>query len=395
MQHELDARIRSLPLAFGVRHFPKGISLLSQISGSERKAMACILLGCLVGKLPAKGIRACRSILDFIYLAQYSTHDDGTLSSMRAALNVWHADRDYFITATVRKDFNIPKFHSLLHYIEAIEFFGTTDNYNTEMFERLHIDFAKNGWRASNRRDEFPQMITWLARQEKISSFATYLAWLESTQKPASLPIEFLNDKTMKPTQLLAATLPFNRLNVYHNFKFEPSSLDPGTGIDETNPEDFQTVTVRPPSEDGMSPARFDTVIARCNSTAGATGLSSTRVGRVKVLFRLPDKFDDSTLTPSEWPKTCLAYVEWFTTFKPRHEENHDMYSVMVPPRRTNGFAHASIIPLTDIRQTCQLFPNFGRDDVNSLWTSDNVLDECRSFFVNNWASLYAYQSIW
>ncbi|KAJ7625429.1 hypothetical protein B0H17DRAFT_996108 [Mycena rosella] len=351
-EDELDARIRSLPLAFGVRHFPKGISLLSQISGSERKAMACILLGCLVGKLPAKGIRACRSILDFIYLAQYSTHDDGTLSSMRAALNVWHADRDYFITATVRKDFSIPKFHSLLHYIEAIEFFGTTDNYNTEMFERLHIDFAKNGWRASNRRDEFPQMITWLARQEKISSFATYLAWLESTRKPASLPIvrtftgqaiqlakkpqsprqllpaiehnhsansfthtlkEFLNDKTMKPTQLLAATLPFNRL------------------------DDFQTVTVRPPSEDGMSPAR-------------------TRVGRVKVLFRLPDKFDDSTLTPSEWPKTCLAYVEWFTTFKPRHEENHDMYSVMVPPRRTNGFAHASIIPLTDIVKRANCF---------------------------------------
>ncbi|KAJ7831837.1 hypothetical protein B0H14DRAFT_3713091, partial [Mycena olivaceomarginata] len=186
---ELDARIRSLPPAFGVRHFQKGISLLSQVSGMERKAMARILLDCLVGKLPTKGIRACRAILDFIYLAQYSTHDDGTLSSMRSALVVYHADRDYFITATVCEDFNIPKFHSLLHYVESIEFFGTTDNYNTEMFERLHIDFAKNGWRASNRRDEFPQMITWLGRQEKISLFSAYLAWLESTRKPAPLPV--------------------------------------------------------------------------------------------------------------------------------------------------------------------------------------------------------------
>jgi hypothetical protein len=68
---ELDARIRVLPPAFGVRHFSKGISPLSQISGSERKAMARILLGCLIGRLPAQGITACRSILDFIYLAQY------------------------------------------------------------------------------------------------------------------------------------------------------------------------------------------------------------------------------------------------------------------------------------------------------------------------------------
>ncbi|KAJ7938111.1 hypothetical protein B0H13DRAFT_2302210 [Mycena leptocephala] len=102
---------------------------------------------------------------------------------MKAALDCWHKNRTYFITAGVRHDFNIPKFHSLLHYIDSIRLFGTTDNYNTEMLERLHIDFAKEGWRASNRRDEFPQMTTWLTRQEKIASFTTYQAWIESTQK--------------------------------------------------------------------------------------------------------------------------------------------------------------------------------------------------------------------
>ncbi|KAJ6605545.1 hypothetical protein DFH09DRAFT_897411 [Mycena vulgaris] len=71
------------------------------------------------------------------------------------------------------------------------------------------------------------------------------------------------------------------------------------------------------------------------------------------------------------------------------------MYSISVPPRRANGIRPASIIPLTDIRQTCQLFPNFGRADVPPKWTTHTVLDECNNFFVNNWASLYAYQSIW
>ncbi|KAJ7896871.1 hypothetical protein B0H13DRAFT_1623692 [Mycena leptocephala] len=399
-EDELDARIRSLPPAFGIQHFDKGISLLSQVSGKERKAMARILLGCLVGKLPAKGIRACRSILDFIYLSQYSTHDEGTLACMREALDEWHANRSYFIDTTVREDFNIPKFHSLLHYVDSIEYFGTTDNYNTEMFERLHIDFAKNGWRASNRRDEFPQMITWLGRQEKISSFATYLAWLESTRAPPRKP-HYLNTKfggtPMAPTELRAATLPFTRLDVYHNFKFEPISIDPSADADEKNGEDFQTVIARPRSADQTTPPRFDTVIIRNTLQAQATGLAGKcmRVGRVKVLFRLPEKLNDNTQAPLHWPKTCLAYVEWFSAFKSMHEDNHDMYAISVSPRRANGFSHASIVSLTDIRQTCQLFPNFGRNDVAPAWTTDNVLDLYNTFFINNWASLYAYQSIW
>ncbi|KAJ7020880.1 hypothetical protein C8F04DRAFT_884566, partial [Mycena alexandri] len=68
-----------------------------------------------------------------------------------------------------------------------------------------------------------------------------------------------------------------------------------------------------------------------------------------------------------------LAYVEWFSAFKPSHEEHHHMYSIAKPPLRADGSMKGSIIALTDIRQTCQLFPNFGRPDVNALWTSDNV----------------------
>src|SRR5271156_4932714 len=125
--------------------------------------MAKILLGCLVRCMPAQGIAAVIALLDFIYLAQYPAHDSVTLGYLRDALDRFHANREYFIITGVRQNFNIPKFHSLLHYVEAIKLFGTTDNYNMEMFERLHIDFTKHGWRASNQRDEFPQMIQWLS----------------------------------------------------------------------------------------------------------------------------------------------------------------------------------------------------------------------------------------
>ncbi|KAI0061563.1 hypothetical protein BV25DRAFT_1870782 [Artomyces pyxidatus] len=158
-KEELDACVRSLPPAFGVRQFKNGISGVSQ---------ARILLACLAGKLAEPVLLATRTILDFIYLAQY----------MKDALDNHLKHRDIFIQLGLRDDFNVPKFHSLLHYVVSIQRFGTTDNCNTEMFERFHIDFAKGGWRASNHRDERPQMILWLTRREKVAMFTDYLDYM-------------------------------------------------------------------------------------------------------------------------------------------------------------------------------------------------------------------------
>jgi hypothetical protein len=62
-------------------------------------------------------------------------------------------------------------------------------------------------------------------------------------------------------------------------------------------------------------------------------------------------------------------------------------------PKRAPG----AIIPISNIRQSCMLFPAFPKDSgrTPSDWTTDNVLDKCSSFFVNNWLSKYSYQSIW
>lgn len=47
----------------------------------------------------------------------------------------------------------------------------------TELPERLHIDYAKTAYRASNRRQFFSQMTTWLRRQEAIHRFNKFLDW--------------------------------------------------------------------------------------------------------------------------------------------------------------------------------------------------------------------------
>ncbi|KAJ3820899.1 hypothetical protein EV361DRAFT_812702 [Lentinula raphanica] len=313
-EDELDDRLRKLPPAPGVRHFAKGISNLAQMSGTERKQIARVLLSCLVGKMDSRGITACRSILHFIELSQYPSHDEDTLDYMKKELDTWLEYRDYFIDQGARKHFNIPKFHSLLHYIDSIRWTGTTDNTNTEAFERLHIEFAKEGWRASNKRDHFPQMVSFISRQEKISSFDFYRLWTEANaedvpnsqedlfqnirEKSSSVllslaknPTEpkkkltaiailhgapgflgtlklFLNDFILKSKRkkadALEGILPFPTLDVWHNFGLVPPRI-----LDE--PEKA-LIKARPLSSKGRC-ARFDTVLVLERDEAQSTAV--------------------------------------------------------------------------------------------------------------------------
>ena len=303
---QLDQRIRCLPPAYGVRHFKNGISALSQISGGERKNMAKILLGCLVGSLPKIALQAITALLDFIYIAQYPAHDSVTLGYLDDALERFHKYRHYFLDVGIRKDFNIPKFHSLLHYADSIRAFGTTDNYNTEMFERLHIDFAKKGWRASNHRDEFPQMIRWLSRQEKINKIESHhrrtagsgilleeppiLARISIPKFPShpDRSIAFILDKHCAPDfeyylklyltkfqgDPLSSrvvdnhSLPFTKVDVFDMFRFHPEKLQ-----DEGEETDMVKAI---PASSKLPNGRFDTVVALVSDTAESTGLQGS-----------------------------------------------------------------------------------------------------------------------
>ncbi|KAJ3848502.1 hypothetical protein EV368DRAFT_86547 [Lentinula lateritia] len=99
------------------------------------------------------------------------------ISTLSQVLQTFHDHKQVFIDLNVRQHFNIPKVHFMCHYVRAIKLFGTCDSYNTETTEQLHIDFAKDAYRASNRKDEYTQMTKWLERQEKIHYHSHYLAW--------------------------------------------------------------------------------------------------------------------------------------------------------------------------------------------------------------------------
>ncbi|KAJ3007938.1 hypothetical protein NUW54_g3348 [Trametes sanguinea] len=193
---EMDARCRRLPPNHSLRQFTKGISSLSRLTGKEHQDISRILLGLIIGlrlpngMSPARLVRATRSLLDFLYLAQYPCHSSKTLKLLDEALLAFHANKAVFSDLQIRENFRLPKLHFLEHYRRCIELYGTTDNYDTQYSERLHIDFTKEAYRASNRKDEFAQMTRWLERKEKILHHQKYVEWcLRQVQSPAlSMP---------------------------------------------------------------------------------------------------------------------------------------------------------------------------------------------------------------
>lgn len=73
------------------------------------------------------------------------------------------------------------------------------------------------------------------------------------------------------------------------------------------------------------------------------------------------------------------------------------MYSVNKPcPLDAAGHLPGDIVPLSTIRQSCQLIPHLGASvEWPEEWKSNTILDACDTFLLNNWSSKYTYQTIW
>ncbi|KAJ7662855.1 hypothetical protein B0H17DRAFT_1185009 [Mycena rosella] len=163
----------------GLRHFKKGISAVSQWTGTKHKEMQRVFMGVLAGAVNAQVLTVVKSLIDFIYYAQFQSHTTRTLDALQYSLDTFHANKSILVTLGIREHFNIPKIHSLQHYVSAIRSLGSADGYNTEAPERLHIDFAKKAYRSSNKRDYTSQMTVWLQRQEAFALRQSYLDWLD------------------------------------------------------------------------------------------------------------------------------------------------------------------------------------------------------------------------
>ncbi|KAG1857811.1 hypothetical protein F4604DRAFT_1882979 [Suillus subluteus] len=152
-EEELDAQFKVMPRYPGLQHFKKGIYMVKQWMGTEHKEMQHVFLGILAGAVPSQVLLVAHTILDFSYYAQLQIHTTESLDCLNNTLSVFHANKNILLELEVCEHFNIPKLHQLSHYVQSISLFGTTDGFNTELLEQLHIDFVKEAYHASNKCD--------------------------------------------------------------------------------------------------------------------------------------------------------------------------------------------------------------------------------------------------
>lgn len=135
----------------------------------------------------------------------------------------------------------------------------------------------------------------------------------------------------------------------------------------------------------------------------GETGL---RIGRVKVIFKLPEQVSAGNGlvidAPVYWPKSHLAYVEWYKNLASSPDPIHGMFTIGKVPSSSSTSGSHSIIPLGSIRQSCMLIPQFPKSQNSKsssastvTWTSEKALDVNTKFWLNNWQSMYSFQTLY
>ncbi|KAJ6475468.1 hypothetical protein C8R45DRAFT_1102753 [Mycena sanguinolenta] len=387
---ELDARCRRLPPNHNIHLFMKGISNLNRVTGREHDQISRFLLGIILdvklphGLSPVRLVEAVRGILDFTYAAQYPMHTTETLDGMEAARMRFHQNKSIFVDLGVRDNFNLLK--------------RTLKGY---------IDLAKDAYWSTNRKNEFSQMTLWLERKEKILRHHQFVEWklrgspappvikdlhpgiiyerkLMMSKHPTHKAVKFsslemaygapffrdclsryivgLTDPGLSPAQVEQEAnsfdVSFNAVPVFQQIKF--STSDPYGSPNGPTDSIVDSIHVQPLKRlktGDEIPALFDTALINTGH-GGRTGASGYRVGQVRVVFTLPPHLAKQILPSNIQPPKYLAYVEWFSAFKPQPERHHLMYKVSRVIK--NGDRLASIIPVSNIRRSVHLLPKFG-----------------------------------
>lgn len=192
---EIDACFQHLIPNHHIQIFARGISGLSRVTGKEHALMGSVILGVIANMGLLLSLNATHlllavcAFLDFMYIARLPVITIHHLASMKTALNAFHDNKQIFVDLDICEQFNLLKLHACTHYIVSIKLFGTTDNYDTQYTEWLHIDLSKEACWATNMKDELPQMTTWLERHEKVACHEKYINWCHEglTNQPTNL----------------------------------------------------------------------------------------------------------------------------------------------------------------------------------------------------------------
>jgi hypothetical protein len=130
-----------------------------------------VYLPAIEGHVPDEMVQAMRSFLEFCYIARRDIHDTHSLKALDDALQRFHHHREIFRTSGIRANgFNLPRQHSLIHYVKLIRSFGAPNGLCSSITESKHIKAVKEPWRRSSRFEALSQMLLTNQRLDKLAA---------------------------------------------------------------------------------------------------------------------------------------------------------------------------------------------------------------------------------
>ena len=116
-------------------------------------------------------------------------------------------------------------------------------------------------------------------------------------------------------------------------------------------------------------------------------------VGRIRCIFSLPPHAVALWFPAGNFSHKHFAYVEWFTPFSQAQKDPNSKLFKITRLMTHSGERRVSVIPISLIRCSVQLFPKFGPQAPVS-WLYSNALENAATFYVNTFSDRFLYSNI-
>ncbi|KAK7015920.1 hypothetical protein VNI00_018992 [Paramarasmius palmivorus] len=125
--------------------------------------------GAIAGHVPPKMVQCLSVFMEVCYIACKNIITSVKLQHFDQHLSHFYEYCTVFIEKGVRMDLSLPHQHSLIHYADGIQMFGSLNGLDSSITESKHIKAVKEPWRCSSQNEPLPQMMRTISRLDKMA----------------------------------------------------------------------------------------------------------------------------------------------------------------------------------------------------------------------------------
>ena len=147
-------------------------------------------------------------IVNFVIIAQYSSHIENTMNYMTHYLNIIDKTKESFRRYDSKINFRFLKLHSLTHYIKHIKKFENLSVFSFDADETAHKNYFKKSFNRTNKRLNYEKQLL------KINTrHMNLLTIVELDIYERKTPLTSINDRETAYVNKISKIKSFNNIN--------------------------------------------------------------------------------------------------------------------------------------------------------------------------------------